>query len=103
MAEAEHDVSTKNFRRNGGIGQLRDRQPGMAEDSAGSTSSRKEFDQFAEFGVYETVAVPGGALAAGTTFETEIEHEWSSGSSLATRDLLLPAREESVLPEGDHC
>ena len=41
MAEAADDTSTKNFRRNGGNGQLRDRQPGMAEDSAGSTSSRK--------------------------------------------------------------
>ena len=84
-------------------GSCANRQPGMAEDSAGSTSSRKEFDQLADLGVHGTAAVPGDSLGARTTFETETEHEWSSEGSRATKDVLHQAREESVRPEDDHC
>ena len=74
----------------------------MAADSAASTSSRKEFDQLAEPGVLETAAVLCDLPGAGTTFETETEHEWSSKGSRATRNIQPQPREESVRPEDDH-
>ena len=66
----------------------------MAEDSAASRLSRKEFDQLAVFGVLETAAVPSDLLGAGTTFETE---QSTSGRPKVhgRREIYYPKHEKS--------